>query len=203
LATQALSEKQLDLQGGLEMMPEARPDQVEGAGLTTGVSGRLSYGFSDRFTMGLHAWGEVENRLGNFRGGYALQAQIYYPVSPGQQFIFIPKVGMVLNASTISGYGLEGALVYQKLFNPRFSAYAGGGLAVGIHELEKQQNIENELKIPMGMALIGHLGLSWQLTVHLRLNAEVHPIYQINSFDEVQHFLLSPHIGIGYTLGFE
>jgi len=51
----------------------------------------------------------------------------------------------------------------------------------------------------MGYGLLFNSGFVWDMTQSLRLNVEINPIYQINTFDKKQQFIVSPTIGFGYT----
>jgi hypothetical protein len=199
LPTQALEEKQIDVQGGMELLPEAR--QEAGFGRTTlGVQGAISYGFSDRFTMTARGWAAIESIDSAFRGGYALQGRINKQLSEKNNLLFIPQAGIAMNGNSLDGYGASGSIIYQHLIHDKMSYYAGGGLAWGINTLRLQTNERGEEKLPMGFGVFGHMGLAWQFYDKLRLNVELHPVYQLNTFDDVQHLLFAPHIGVAYTL---
>jgi|GEM_PF-1071557 len=200
LANQPLREKEIDLQGGVELLPETRPEVLQGNQTTLGISGQLSYGFSDKFNLTLKGWADIEGRENLVRSGYSLNGYFLKTIGEDSRVIMLPRLGIALNANEISGYGLGTSVLYQKAINQNLSWYGGVGLLWGFRYLEKETNSENEEKLPMGLGIVGNLGLGWQLSNAIRLNFELNPVYQINTFDKNTQILLSPSIGIGYTL---
>lgn len=200
LPNEPLKEKEIDFQGGAELLPEARPEELEGNQTTFGINGQLSYGFTDNFSLSFKGWADIEGREGWFRSGYSLNAQFSMPINENSRFLIIPRIGMALHDDDISGYGIGTTVLYQQALSKNFSWYGGLGLIWGFHHLEYETNQNNERRIPMGFGIVGNLGIGWQLTKNIRLNFELSPIYQINGFDENEQMLLSPTIGVGYTL---
>ena len=111
----------------------------------------------------------------------------------------MPRIGFAAQDTDISGYGLATSILYQKTVHSSLGYYGGMGLAWGFEDLTKRENSFNENKIPMGFGVIGNFGLTWEVFKNMRLNIELNPIYQINTFDKQNHFILSPQLGIGYT----
>ena len=200
LTNQPIQEKEIDLQGGVELLPEARPEELKGNQTTFGLSGQLSYGFSEKFNLTIKGWADSEGRENLFRSGYSLNGQLIKILSERKRVILIPRIGFALNGNEITGYGLGTSMIYQNSINQNFSWYGGAGLLWGFRYLEKETNNENEEKLPMGFGIVGNLGIGWQLSNSIRLNCELNPIYQINTFDDNTQILLSPSIGIGYTI---
>lgn len=89
--------------------------------------------------------------------------------------------------------------VYQSNIGEKLSFSTGGGLIWGYEYLSKITNDENELKFPFGYGIQGNVGLTYQLSENIRCNLEVNPLYQINTFDDKQNFVISPNISLGYT----
>ncbi|MCB9352968.1 MAG: hypothetical protein R2791_04845 [Saprospiraceae bacterium] len=201
LSNRPLKEKEIDLQGGVELLPEARPETLGGNPTTLGMHGQIGYGFGNRFNMSVKGWVDMEGRENLTRTGYSLAGQFLLPVDSSSRWIVLPRIGMALNGSEVSGYGIGTSLLYQQSINRNISWYGGLGLAWGFRYLDRKDlNTENEEKLPMGLGLIGNAGLSWEFIDRLRLNVELSPIYQLNTFDENSQFLLSPAMGIGYTI---
>lgn len=200
LSNQPIQEKEIDLQGGVELLPEARPEELNGHQTTFGLSGQLSYGFSDKFNLTIKGWVDIEERESVIRSGYSLNGQFIKNLSGRKRVILLPRIGIALNENQISGYGLGTSMIYQKTINQKLSWYGGAGLLWGFRYLEKNTNYANEEKLPMGFGIVGNFGIGWQLLNSIRLNCELNPIYQINTFDENSQILLSPSIGIGYTI---
>lgn len=200
LTNKPLKEKEIDLQGGAELLPETRPEELQGNQTTLGLSGQFSYGFSDKFNLTIKGWADIEGRESLIRSGYSLNGQIIKVLSERDRVIILPRIGIALNGNDITGYGLGTSMIYQNSINQKLSWYGGAGLLWGFRYLEKDINSDNEEKIPMGFGVVGNLGLVWQLSNHLRLNCELNPIYQINPFDNNSQILLTPSLGIGYTI---
>ena len=200
LTNHPIQEKEIDLQGGVELLPEARPEELNGNQTTFGFSGQMSYGFSEKFNLTIKGWADIEGRESLIRSGYSLTGQFIKSLSERKRVILLPRIGIALNGNDITGYGLGTSMIYQNSINQKLSWYGGTGLLWGFRYLEKDTNNENEEKIPMGFGILGNLGIGWQLSNNIRLNCELSPIYQINTFDENSQFLLSPSIGIGYTI---
>lgn len=200
LTATSLKEKQIDLQGGIEMLPEARPDALGGNPTTIGAHTQITYGFSDRFNLGIKAWADLEGRENSLRSGYSLNGQFIKELTPQTRLIILPRIGIALDGSSIEGYGVSTSAIYQQTWSDKLSWYGGAGALWGFRYLEKDRNAMGVEKLPMGIAAIGHLGLGWQIAPSFRLNAEVNPIYQLNTFEDKSHILVSPTLGIGYTI---
>jgi hypothetical protein len=200
LTNQPIKEKEIDIQGNIELLPETRPEVLRGNQTTLGLGGQLCYGFTDRFNLTIKGWADIEGRESLTRSGYSLNGQFIKSISENHRLIILPRIGIALNGTDISGYGFGASMIYQNSINQKLSWYGGGGLIWGFRYLEKETNSQNEEKLPIGFGIVGNLGISWQLSNSIRLNCEINPIYQINTFDENAQILLSPSIGIGYTL---
>ncbi len=199
LTTNTLKEKQLDLHGGVEMMPETIPEEI-GSKATLGLNGQVSYGFSDRFNLTSKGWFSFKEFTENLRGGYSLSAQVIKKKSEHSSIIILPKLGFTFNGPIVTGYGIETALVYQNKIANHLSWHGGSGVLWGFHGLGKDYNSREQLRSPMAFGIMGYLGMGWQFYDKFRLNAEVNPIYQINTFEKSTHFIISPTVGLGYTI---
>lgn len=200
LINQPLKEKEVDIQGGVELLPETRPEKLQGSQITFGMSGQLSYGFTDKFNLSIKGWVDIEDRESVIRSGYSLNGQFIKTIDERSRVIILPRIGIALNGNNIAGYGLGTSMIYQNSINQKLSWYGGIGLLWGFRYLEKELNFENEEKLPMGFGVIGNVGIGWQLSNRIRFNCELNPIYQINTFDKNSQIILSPTIGIGYTI---
>ena len=199
LTNQLIKEKEIDIQGGIELLPETRPAELQGNQTTFGLSGQISYGFSAKFNLTIKGWADTEGRESLTRSGYSLNGQLIKKLSERNRLIILPRIGIALNGNEIAGYGLGASMIYQNSISQKLSWYGGTGLLWGFRYLEKDKNRENEEKIPMGFGIISNLGIGWQISNNIRLNCELSPVYQINTFDGNSQTLLSPSIGIGYT----
>ena len=96
LTTNALKEKQLDLHGGVEMLPETIPAEIESK-TTLGVNGQISYGFSNQFNLTAKGWTNIDGISDELRHGYSLKAQFIKNTSKQGKIIILPSIGMALN----------------------------------------------------------------------------------------------------------
>ncbi len=199
LSNKPLREKELDLQGGVELMPEARTENLDGSKTTFGVSGQIGYGFSDKFSLGVKGWIDAQGREDVARFGVALQGQVVKITGPTNRLLLVPRIGLAFQGDQIAGYGLGSSAVFQKTLSGRTAWHFGAGLAWGFRYLDRDTNAAGENKIPMGFGLLGHIGFVWEFAPGLRLSAEATPLYQINTFDKNQQFMVSPQLGLGYT----
>lgn len=195
-----LKEGELDFSGGIELMPEARAEELGGRSTTIGLNGQMSYALKNQFIISTKSWLDVEGRENYFRSGHSLSAQIIKPKTNQSRFIILPRIGVALNDDDIKGYGIIASIFYHEEMSERFSFYFGGGVLWGFQNLGRSTNSNGEDKIPMGLELIGHTGIAVDLSKGFRLNVEITPIIQLNSFDENYQVILSPQVGFGFTL---
>lgn len=200
LPNKTLQKKEIDLQGGFELLPESRPHNLQGNKTTLGLNGSITYGFSNKFNLAMKSWIDIDGRSNFVRSGYALTGQYIIPRSELASLIVIPRIGIAAQDTDISGYGIATSIIYHKIVSTSFSTYGGLGFAWGFEDLSKRENVFDKEKLPMGFGLISNFGLSWEFSKHMRINIELNPIYQINTFDEQNDFIISPQLGIGYTI---
>lgn len=199
LPNKILAKNEIDVQAGIELLPEARPEVLMGNQTTLGINGQLSYGFGDKFNLSVKSWADIEGRENVVRSGFSLNAQFIKNIDEQSRLILLPRFGIALNAADIVGYGLGSSVLYHRTLKEKLSWYGGVGAAWGFRYLEKDLDAEMNEELPMGLGLIGNLGIGWELATNFRLNAELNPIYQINTFENNSQFLVSPTIGLGYT----
>lgn len=200
LPNKTLKAKEVDLVGGIELMPEARPEELGGKPTTIGLNGQIGYGFSKRINFSIKGWMDIEGRENFTRSGYSLSGQYIVPTKMNSRIILLPRFGIALYGNDIRGYGISSSLIYHESINNKLSVYIGGGLAWGFRFLEKSTNEDGEKKLPMGIGIIGNSGVAFEITKGIRINFELSPILQLNTFDDNQQFIFSPQIGIGYTI---
>lgn len=200
LPAKVIKEKEIDLQGGLELLPEMRRDENSGQKAVMGGVLHIGYGFSDNFNLTAKGCADLQDKENVLRSAYTLTAQFIMPISSDERVILMPRAGLALGGSDIDGQGVGFSTVYHKAFTPNLAGYAGAGLLWGFRSLEEQLNEQNEMKLPMGFGFMATVGFSWEFTPGVRFNVETSPIYQSNTFDNTDYFLISPHIGIGYTI---
>lgn len=197
LPNQPLKKKEVDLQAGLELLPESKPDEIN-ASNSIGFHGTFSYGFSEKFNVSLKGWVDTGANSEGMRPGLSLTGQFIRQINPTSKLLIIPRIG---TADMGWGYGLSNSVVYHKSQTRKFNWYSGLGVGWGFYKLEKfSYNSNKAPEYPFGYIIMSHLGIGYNLSSSLRLNCELNPIYQINPFDEVNHLLFSPSVGLGYTL---
>lgn len=195
----ALEKDQVDLSGGVEMLPETRPGETDEVTTTLGYNIRVAYGFRENFNMNVKAWGDIQGPFNSSRSGYALSAQFIKSLADNERLLFIPQAGIATGGFNIGGFGIGFSTLRQHDLNANFSWYTGGGFIWGFNELESSLNAFGREEIPMGYAFRANLGLAYKIADRLRINAELNPIFQINPYDEVNHFIVAPSLNLGYS----
>lgn len=190
-------EKELDVSGGVELLPETRPEETSN-NFSLGYQARLRYAFTDKLVLGVKTWGDVEGTFNRFRSGYSLSGQRFFALSERERILIIPKVGIAMSDNEVLGYGVNLSFLYQYQFHANFSVYTGAGFIWGFYDLERASNSEMESRYPMGYGINTNLGIAYRFNPKLRLNAELNPVYQINSFDQVSNLILAPSLSLAY-----
>ena len=200
LPHQLLKKDQLDIGGGIELLPETRPERLSGESVTFGMNGQIAYGFSDRMNLTLKGWLDLQGRESSLRSGLSLHAQFIKKKSGKRHWVLLPRAGFAMSNDNIRGYGLSLALLHHEELNENLGYYFGTGLAWGARYLSKDLNDKMESKLPMGFGGMMHAGFSWAVTKKMRLNVELSPIFQIQTFDKNQLLMFSPQVGFAYRL---
>ncbi len=204
LTTKPLKEGEIDLKGAAVLLPETRPSSI-GVQATLGGEAHIAYGFTDKFALQVKGWAAVRNDI---RMGYSLAGIQTLKETEKWRFILMPRVGIALYGNIIEGYGAELPLIWQYNENANTTLFVGLGGAFGFSQLDKinknagfSSGIAGDaFKYPYGYAALLHTGLTYRLTRQFRINLELSGIYQLNTFDTQTHYLLSPNVGIGYTI---
>ncbi len=200
LPNEILKEEEFDFQAGFEAMPEARPEKLKGSQTTIGLNGQIGYGINDKFNMSAKVWLELKQREGSVRSGLSLNWQFISVLDENKRIIILPRIGISESGFFDFGYGIGSSAIYHHSLNGKIGYYAGIGGVWGFLHLHKDLNDNGEKKIPMGFGVLGNIGLSWEMIYGIRLNFEINPIYQINTFDEIEQVIFSPQIGVGYKI---
>jgi len=200
LPTKVVQKRDFDLQGNIGLFPEARPEAYANKKNTTlGSALQIQYGFSDNFNMALKGWADIQQRESHTRTGAEINAQIMRPLNTKTHLIIIPHIGYAFG-NLNSGYGLGTTLAFHTQVSDQFTYYTAAGFTWGRADQSKPvKNAFDEIRSPSGVAIHGNLGISYELTPNLRINAEINPIQQINTFDRTQQLFIAPQIGLGYT----
>ena len=199
LPTKIVQKRDFDIQGNIGLFPEARPEAYTNKKNTTiGSALQIQYGATNNFSMALKGWTDIEQREGYFRSGLELSAHFNRPFSTNNHLIIIPRMGYAIGDIN-GGYGLGTTVAFHTQVSDVFAYYTALGFTWGRADQKPELNAFNETKIPTGIAIHGNLGISYELTTNLRINAEINPIQQINTFDRTQQLFIAPQIGLGYT----
>ena len=200
LPTKVVQKRDFDIQGNIGLFPEARPEAYRNQKNTTlGSAFQIQYGFSNNFNMALKGWADIQGREGYTRAGAELSAQINRPINTQNHLIIIPHAGIATGDLNI-GYGLGTTFAFHTQVSDQFAYYIALGSTWGRSDNTAPiRNTLDEIRTPAGVAIHGNLGISYELTPNLRINAEINPIQQINTFDQTQQIFLAPQIGMGYT----
>lgn len=196
LPSKPLKQNETDIHTAVEFFPETRPSSKSRL-TSAGISTSLGYGFSDRFNMYGRLWITAKSEM--IRSGMSINGHIIRRIDENQNLTIMPRIGVVMYNNSIQGYGFSASSIYTSRFTKNTSIYGGAGLLWGIHYLGEDINSNGESKIPMGFGLLMHAGFVWDLTSSIRVNIEINPIYQINTFDQSQQLVISPTLGLGYT----
>ncbi len=199
LPAHRFEKSEVDIQGGLEWMPEARPDAIGGSPLTSAITGRIGYGVSKTFSLFAKYWVEVQHRATSPRVGFLAGSQFLKSFLDRGRLIVMPQFGLASQDLWTSGVGGGVSLLYQYDFAPSSGCYLGTGFYLGFQDFTRTTNPAGRLKMPMGWAMINHFGVALEFIKNTRINVELCPIFQFNTFEEKSHFILSPHFGVGYT----
>ncbi len=196
LPSKPLRQNETDIHAALELFPETRPS-ANNSFTTLGFTSSLGYGFTDKFNMYGRLW--ITAKSGMIRSGISINGQIIKRIDEDQYLTILPRIGVVMDNNTLQGYGVSVSSIYTSKFTKKTSIYGGAGLLWGIHYLGSAVNPRGESKIPMGFGLLFNTGIVWDISPSLRLNMEINPVYQINTFENNQKFVISSTLGFGYT----
>ena len=191
-----MKQNETDIHAGVELFPDTRPSANDRF-TSTGISASLGYGFSDKYNMYGRLW--ITAISGTIRSGVSINGHIIRRIDEDQSLTILPQIGVIMYNNTIQGYGFSVSSIYTSKFTKKTSIYGGGGLLWGIHYLGDGVNSSGESKIPMGFGFLFNAGFVWDLTSELRLNMEINPVDQFNTFESKQNFVISPTLGFGYT----
>jgi hypothetical protein len=204
LTAESLKKGEIDLNGGLILLPETRPSSI-GRNTVLGGEGHISYGFTDKFALQVKGW--VDMQIKNQRSGFSLAGIKTIKETNNLRLLIMPKVGCALSGNSLDGFGLELPVILQYDENTNASIFIGLGAAFGFRGLYKLNKnggfatgiMGEDNQYPFGYAGLIHSGLTYKITKNLRLNLEFSSIYQLNIYDKQSHFLLAPNFSIGYV----
>lgn len=192
-----LKEKQVQFSGGVSLLPETRPEELNTTAL--GAQFKLGYCFTNKFNLQLSAWTDVTDKYEYFRGGYSIQSRINVFNKNKSSFEIIPRVGILFDATEIAGYGFAVDGIFLRTLNDKSYCYFGLGPIIGTYQFNQIQR-GFEMAYPYGYGLIGHAAFGYKISPKLRLLLEVNPVYQNNKYDNSQYIMVSPSFTLGCVL---
>ena len=198
LSGKNLKEKQIDISGGVGMLPETQPNPSKEA--TSGAFLKIGYGFSDNVNLNFSAWTAFSNGGISSSRGYSLQSRIVFHQQEKSHFEIIPRTAVLIDGNTINGYGLEFAAVYINNINDKLFFYIGAGAAAGTQKFSKINDANQNLVYPCGFGVIGHLAFGYNILPKLRAVMEINPILELDTFDDNYVNIITPSLTIGYML---
>jgi len=200
LPVKTLEKSQVDVQGGVELFPETRPEYVN-ANVSPGGSLLLGYGISNKTAVYAKGWiGFSERGINGTRTGFSINmVNQLKQIGPTAKLLLLPKIGMLLDGKYRGGYGLELPLLLHYSYQQKAGFYGGFGFIYGLYDFNKV-DAGGEQKLRSGYAITNHLGSSVYLYKALRVNVELTTLFQRNRFDNINHLIFAPSVGIGYTI---
>jgi hypothetical protein len=183
----------VNLQASYELLPETRPDKVDDK-YSNGMNLGLSYGFTDNASLKLRGWNDMVKYPNDFRHGYSAGLMLDYTEN-GNGWLIYPRAGILFDDNSVDGGGISFNSLYKMQVNKTLSLYGGMGLVLGWRDISNKVE-----KKQYGYGLLLNLGSSYDIYKGLGINFELNPVYQLNMYDDVNHFIVAPAIGFYYHI---
>jgi len=178
LPAKEMKVRDIQINGGLEALPETRPAEISGKLVSIGPSVNTSFGIGKGSIASVRYWFGPENF------GGSLNAHIAVKLSENSRLFVTPRYGFLFDGSEAAhGFGLS--LTYHKTLSNVLGIYSGGGIILGYYSGHD------------GTAFVSNTGISIE-SGSFYFNVEVNPIYQLNHEENINHFLVSPSISVGF-----
>lgn len=199
LPARPLVKEQGEVVGTLGFLPETRPQgSASNVHVSPGGALTLRYAFSNRLTLGVSAWTDMEDFFdGYFRGG--IGAEALFPIMGGgdadpngMRMALMPKTAVLFDGGSVEGGGFALPVALWLPKTDLFASYAALGPAVGYRDL-------STAPAQWGYGLIGNIGTSIVFNPSIRIYAEVAGIVQVNVYDKITHGILAPSVGLAVT----
>lgn len=187
----------VNLQAAFELLPETIPKEIED-NYSKGMNLGFAYGINDKISLKLRAWSDLKTYTDTFseafRHGYSAGLMFDFTDDKGG-WIFYPRVGILFDDNSVDGGGISFNSLYKMQVNKTLSLYGGVGLVLGWRDISSEVE-----KKEYGYGLLFNIGSSFDIYKGLGINFELNPVYQLNMYDEVNHFLVAPSIGFYYHI---
>lgn len=195
LSPENLKNKQIDISGGVAMLPETQPHIAREA--TEGAFVKVGFGFSDSLSLHFNMWSAFKNDKLSSRRGYSFAARWTIKTNEKSHVELIPRTAVLLDGNTINGYGFAIVPVYITPVKEKLFFYIGGGPAIGTKEFRRVER--NGINVyPYGFGFVGHFAFGYTIFPNLRAVLEVNPIYEFNQYDKERTYLITPSLTVGY-----
>lgn len=173
---------------GWGMLPETRPDAIDGKLNDDALLFDARAGLSKRVTLQARTWLGVPINGSSKRWG--MGGSILYTIdtgSTGWRSSILLSGALGVHEETIQGFGgaLNVILYTPKWLDVQPYLSAGGILAFSSNSLDE-----------WGIAPLLHAGVSWEFLEDVGLNAEVTSIFQINVAENVYHTIITPTLSL-------
>lgn len=171
--------------GGWGLLPESRPDVLNGRRSDDALLFDGRAGLSKRVTLQARGWLGMDGVFDR-NGNWGVAGSIQYAVdtaSAGWRSVLQMSGGWSGYGAQIAGFG--GSLNYI-VYTPAIEGlqpYLSAGGILGF---------SSESMKEWGIAPLLHVGVSWELLEDVGLNAEITSIFQINVKEDAYHTILTP-----------
>lgn len=167
------------LAGGGALLPETRPSAVRRT-LLFGGEAAVSYAFSQKFSMKIKGWKDLDLST----GGFAVSGEFS---DDGGRFSVIPAFAFLLEKSSAEGFGAAVYAAWRLRKHGDFRPYLAVAPAFGFKNFSFDDN-------DYGYGLIANAGATYLLSGQFSLNAELAVTASYNRYDEVAYIIPSPSL---------
>ena len=182
-----LSTSEVQATAGWGLLPESRPEAVNGRQSDDAFLFDARAGLSKRVTLQARGWLGMDGVFDR-SGVWGLAGLIQYAIdtaSTGWRSVLQLGGGYSIYGSEVAGFG--GSLTYIA-YTPAvmgLQPYVGGGGILGF---------STETLSDWGIAPMLHAGASWEFIDNVGITAEVTSVFQINVTEEVFHTIITPTV---------
>lgn len=193
LPPEPLKKNQIQLLGGIGLLPEARPHEV---GESTAIGGEATFrfAFSNHFVLQAKGWKDFSNNVDANRGGFSISSIITLNSHKSSYRIgIIPTLAYLHGGGGLGSPSGMGAMLPVCLWFPK-SKYASFYISLGPGFGAKYGfPIERN---EWGWGILLNMGTSLIASKNISFNFEVSGIKQINKYDEMTDFIIAPSFNL-------
>jgi hypothetical protein len=187
-----LKKHTLQVQGGLALLPEARP-KVTDSNTAWGMEASIRYAVSDYYTLQFKGWKDISDKSDLDRGGLSYTNIVSLSNAEDRyKFGLIPILAFVFDETGLEGGGFAIPVCVWFPRTENTGIYFAAGPGVGIHAVGDGED-------DWGWGLEFTWGMALDFLERMSLNIELDIIAQTNSWDEEMEVILSPGLNLGVT----